>query len=184
VSENLFSLIVLFSALGFLAGATIGFILSNANLRRALHATYQAILRRTIKKRSRVNWSEQLSIVQEQGNNARQEVPSLQSADKHAIKAVRSFRDALDSGFGDRIISVYLFGSRARGDFMNTSDADIAVMFSANTHIGIYTQLRLEWAAFKVMLSHGLYLQVRALQEGSTLNCHLLPVIAQEGLQV
>jgi predicted nucleotidyltransferase len=37
------------------------------------------------------------------------------------------FRSALDAIYGDRIERVILFGSRARGDFSNDADYDIAI---------------------------------------------------------
>ena len=40
---------------------------------------------------------------------------------------LRRFRDALDALYGDRIERVVLYGSRARGDFHEESDYDIAV---------------------------------------------------------
>ena len=43
-------------------------------------------------------------------------------------KALAELKDNLNSAFGDRIISLKLFGSRARGDYDRDSDIDIAVI--------------------------------------------------------
>jgi predicted nucleotidyltransferase len=49
------------------------------------------------------------------------------SAPPYDDPALRRFRSALADAYGDRIESVILFGSRARGDATPESDYDVAV---------------------------------------------------------
>ena len=48
-----------------------------------------------------------------------------------ADEALRRFRVALNDLYGDRIDRVVLFGSRARGDWNETSDYDVAVFLKS-----------------------------------------------------
>jgi len=48
--------------------------------------------------------------------------------DATVTRAVRDYARAVRQAFGERVKGIYLFGSRARGDHMPESDADIAVV--------------------------------------------------------
>ncbi len=43
-------------------------------------------------------------------------------------KILRTLRDRLNEFLGDRLVRVVLFGSKARGDFQDDSDLDIAII--------------------------------------------------------
>lgn len=48
-------------------------------------------------------------------------------------KALRDFKKKLKSHYGDELISIKLFGSRARGDVHPESDIDLLVVFEKRT---------------------------------------------------
>ena len=47
--------------------------------------------------------------------------------DRPTLMALRDFKDRLARRYGNRLKGVYLFGSRARGNYRPGSDADVAV---------------------------------------------------------
>lgn len=49
------------------------------------------------------------------------------------VRLVRAYRVLLEQDFGDRVRSVRLFGSRARGDAGPDSDVDVAVVVAGLT---------------------------------------------------
>jgi uncharacterized protein len=57
------------------------------------------------------------------------EVDLLAPPDEEAIdSAVKAYSAALARQYGDRLRGIYLFGSRARGDFNPYSDVDVAIV--------------------------------------------------------
>ena len=49
------------------------------------------------------------------------------SIDPITLEALISFKKLLEARYGEHLKSLYLFGSRARGDHRPDSDADVAV---------------------------------------------------------
>jgi predicted nucleotidyltransferase len=43
-------------------------------------------------------------------------------------KVLKELRNRMDSELGDRLVKIVIFGSRARGDFDDESDTDIAII--------------------------------------------------------
>jgi antitoxin ChpS len=61
--------------------------------------------------------------------------------------------------YGDRLVDVLIFGSRARGDARPDSDADVVVVL-ADEDWGFWTeQMHLAGLAYDVLLDHGLFIQ-------------------------
>ncbi len=80
--------------------------------------------------------------------------------EKEEEKALQRFKEILAEQFGREIVSVHLFGSKARGDAHSESDIDLLVV----------TQ-REDWrlkeqigkVATKILLDYGVYLSVKVL---------------------
>ena len=56
--------------------------------------------------------------------------PALPGVDQAAERALAEFSTAIRRHYGDRLVGLYLFGSRARGDHVPDSDVDVAVVLS------------------------------------------------------
>ena len=82
------------------------------------------------------------------------------------------------------IIGVYLFGSRARGDYEKTSDVDVAILFAGHRKVGLYMHLKIIIACYTIILTHGLYIQARTLQPESKWASCLLPFIRRDGILI
>lgn len=73
--------------------------------------------------------------------------------DNRTLNATRQFRGLIDHHFHP--LSVVLFGSRARGDFLPESDADVAVVLDGTRHESVRIALDLADAAYDVLLETG-----------------------------
>lgn len=83
------------------------------------------------------------------------ELDQLSQTEREAINA---FVHELADRFNERILSVRLFGSRARGDAQSDSDVDIAVIVDEDD-----SELRksIRHLATDVLLEQGLYISTR-----------------------
>lgn len=60
-------------------------------------------------------------------------VSDLAPADDATVRrAIRDFAVLVRRAYGERLVGIYLFGSRARGDHRPESDADLAVVLREN----------------------------------------------------
>ena len=87
--------------------------------------------------------------------------------DSETLTALQDFKRRLEARFGDKLNSVYLFGSRARGDHRPDSDADVAVVLNEKVE-GVLTYLdELSEDAISVLLERGLYIEPWPLDAGA-----------------
>ena len=77
-------------------------------------------------------------------------------------KATITFVDKVRQQFGDRLISVILFGSRARGEAEPDSDMDILVVL---TEVDPITQKTVHYLAADVWLEYGIFLSTLVWSE-------------------
>ena len=86
--------------------------------------------------------------------------------DQQTEVALRDFRERLRLRYGAHLKAVYLFGSRARGDFTPDSDADVAVFLD---HISdpLQEQLDLIDDSYPILLSIGVNIQPWVFEEDS-----------------
>ncbi len=49
------------------------------------------------------------------------------------IEILRQLKESLESFLGDRLLKIVLFGSRARGDYNDESDVDVAIIIRGLT---------------------------------------------------
>lgn len=92
-------------------------------------------------------------------------VDLLVPPDAEAVsKAVGSYAAALRERCGDRLRGVYLFGSRARGDFKPFSDIDLAVVLADPAGQASHT-MALSEVAYDVFLETGAEVQPWVFRE-------------------
>jgi uncharacterized protein len=73
--------------------------------------------------------------------------------------ALQAFAAAVRSHYGDRLRGLYLFGSRARGDHMPDSDADVAVVLADGEWVEWQERYILHKLAYDPGLESGLVIQ-------------------------
>lgn len=152
-------------------GVVVGFALSHPTLRAALLASYQSMWRIHSKPRIR-------------SYPVRRQTPAIPSSpDPEVMRAIRKFRQYVIQTLGHEI-TLYLFGSRARGDFQPMSDVDVAIVFPNGTHVGLTAHWQVMKAAFRVMLQDNLYIQARVLTAESCKNSYVPSTIGREGILV
>jgi predicted nucleotidyltransferase len=74
--------------------------------------------------------------------------------------ALQAYVSAAQARFGPQLVEVLLFGSKARGEASPSSDVDIVVILARPTAQDLSDVRGL---GFDVLLSHGVYLSVRAI---------------------
>jgi uncharacterized protein len=74
-------------------------------------------------------------------------------------RALARFLEAAQRHYGDRLKGLYLFGSRARGDFRPDSDADVAVVLEDGDWTPWVERWALHRLAYEPSLNSGLFIQ-------------------------
>lgn len=103
--------------------------------------------------------------------------------------ALRDFKERLCLHYGVHLKAVYLFGSRARGDFTRDSDADVAV-FLDHVSDPIQEQLDLIDDGYPILLSTGINIQPWVFEEKSLTApdhhraSHLIKTVKRDGVAV
>ncbi|HEY0834086.1 MAG TPA: nucleotidyltransferase domain-containing protein [Azospirillum sp.] len=87
------------------------------------------------------------------------------SPDPLALDVVRELKARLRRRFGDRLVAVYLFGSRARGDHRPDSDADVAVFLRGDLPDPFDAEKAIVEDGYDLLLERGLYIQPWAFEE-------------------
>ena len=74
-------------------------------------------------------------------------------------KALDDYVAAVRRHYGPRLVDIFIFGSRARGDARPDSDADVAVIIEDGDWEFWEEKWLLAGLAYDVLLEHGLYIQ-------------------------
>lgn len=103
---------------------------------------------------------------------------------------LQTFKERLQRRYGERLVELRLFGSRARRDHRDTSDADVAVVLRGGTE----PWSRLVWDmaddTFDVLIDHGIDIQPLPLDQTALDhpethdNPELIRTILREGLRL
>ncbi|OGX03085.1 MAG: hypothetical protein A3G87_09525 [Omnitrophica bacterium RIFCSPLOWO2_12_FULL_50_11] len=81
-------------------------------------------------------------------------------AGKKEEEALNRFKEILTKQFGSEIVSVHLFGSKARGDTLEESDIDILVVTERDDW---RLKEQVGKVATTILLDYGVYLSVKVL---------------------
>jgi uncharacterized protein len=79
--------------------------------------------------------------------------------EEKAERATRAYVAAVRAHYGERVKDVFLFGSRARGDFRPDSDADVAVILEDGDWSIWREKMNLAGLAYDPLVEFGLYIQ-------------------------
>ena len=108
--------------------------------------------------------------------------------DTATAKALRLFGERIKAQY--EVLELILFGSRARGDYMHDSDADVAVLLRGAHQRLLPAKLAMADEAFDVLLETGIRIQALPIWEDQWTdpehysNPRLLQNIAREGLRL
>jgi|SRR6185369_15726732 len=111
---------------------------------------------------------------------------NARAIDADTLKAVRAFMDGVVGQYPAR--QAILFGSRARGNAHDESDADVAVLLKGEKGHFIKTKMALDDIAYEVLLDTGIRIQPLPVWEEEWAhpelysNPRLLQNIAREGI--
>lgn len=98
------------------------------------------------------------------------------------------FKRRLEGRYGPRLKNVFLFGSRARGDFRSDSDADVAV-FLDHVSDPIREQMALCDDAYDIWMETGIRIEPWVFENASLKDpdryraSHIVKIIQQEGVR-
>jgi predicted nucleotidyltransferase len=116
-------------------------------------------------------------------------VSSETSIDPVTQDALASFKKILAARYGEHLKSLYLFGSRARGDHRPDSDTDVAVFLDQVTD-PIGEQFDLIDEGYDILLNTGVNIQPWVFHEASLADPehypapHLVATIRREGVRL
>jgi uncharacterized protein len=96
----------------------------------------------------------------------RKPVEAESRPDPRTRAILQELKARLRKRFGDRIVGLYLFGSRARGDHEPDSDADVAVIFRGRIEHPFELKEQMIEDTYDLLLEHDLYIQPWPLEEG------------------
>lgn len=108
----------------------------------------------------------------------------LDSSTEHALEA---FKARLAERYRERLKGIFLFGSRARGDFRPDSDADVAV-FLDHLSDPIREQMAMGDDAYDIWMETGVRIEPWAFEQASLADpdryraTHLVKTIQREGI--
>lgn len=116
-------------------------------------------------------------------------VSSETNIDPVTRDALASFKKLLAARYGEHLKSLYLFGSRARGEHRPDSDADVAVFLDQVTD-PIGEQFDLIDEGYDILLDTGVNIQPWVFDEASLADpehypaSHLVTTIRREGVRL
>jgi len=113
--------------------------------------------------------------------------PEQPDIDPVTRSALTSFKTLLTARYGPHLKTLYLFGSRARGDHRPDSDADVAVFLDQVTD-PLAEQLDLIDEVYPILLDTGVNIQPWVFEQASLIHpaqhraAHLVDSIRRQGV--
>jgi predicted nucleotidyltransferase len=94
-------------------------------------------------------------------------IDSLEHLTGDEKKAVAEIREHVNGLLGSRLKGLYVFGSKARGDYDPESDVDLAILVDVETrYIVVISSLVLSWKEFSHLLERERRLALDIEKEG------------------
>lgn len=163
MSNTLIIIITSFSLVGLAAGLFFGFIVTDSQLQRGLDTVLKSIGRvilKTIGKRGKP-LIDPNKIMRDKFFFHLLAGQKKELTDQKALRIATELKKRLEQQYGSRIMRVYLYGSRARGDYRPESDIDIAIIFKSFSDDYENIKKELLKYSFELLLKYGLYVQPR-----------------------
>lgn len=171
-SSTIYIVIIIFiSGVSLAVGILVGFGIIDAHSRTRLSTVMNSIARIISKSIKRTIWSpfdiEKLKL-DKYFEILPDEVKKGQ-ADEKALNIVKEFKQLIKLKYSSQLVAIYLYGSRARGDFELNSDIDVAVFFTFNNDNFNNIKRELQRHIYSLLLKYGYYIQLR-IYDGQILN--------------
>lgn len=159
----LFYIIAFIAGICIIAGMLLGFMLMNVQFRNRLTVVVVSIFRIFTKsiRRVKLGIDEGKLIVDENFKSLSQE-DKVKVADQKALDVVKMLKQRLERLYGPKIVAMFLFGSRARGDFSTNSDVDVGVYLDT-IDTNKFKRIKKEafYYSFEILMKYGYYIQLR-----------------------
>jgi len=133
----------------------------------------------------------QTAAVRERASSARAHVgQSSRPLDACTEQLIRAVKSRLEELYGSRLKGLILFGSRARGDFTEASDADVAIIFEDVVEHPFAVKCEVIDATYDLFLDSGIIIQPWPLREDwleepqASPYPHVIRAILREGIRV
>lgn len=176
---------------GVFFGILVGIVSSNLALQKGLMVIAKAFLRVTRKKWLRFTSPHinNIRIQRDQSYIALLGRKKIGAADVKAIEMVTELKQRLSVFFRNQIEALYLFGSRARGDYQLDSDVDVGI-FLADAECSDQLKKELLYQTSELLLKYGLMMQIRIFDQNSSrnvfnrLNNYLARMIRSYGIRI
>lgn len=174
--------VALFAGLGAVLGLLATVMLTDKRAISASRTICSSFRRIQRKRRNR-----KLGLLLGGANEPPVGIPRVSASrrpDMNALAIAEDLAKVLKQRSRSRIAGVYLFGSRARGDYQFESDIDIAIVLSPGTRPGWGIRLVLLYFTYLAILRKGMYTQIRILHEDDQRKSLYVPILESEGVNV
>jgi len=152
---------------GILLSLFTGWIFGDSQLQNGLKVVIKAFLRITEKKWWRLV-SPSVDILRVQRDQEFINLPVDQKAglvDTRAMEMVTELKQRLCSRFGNQVESIYLLGSRARGDYQPESDVDVGIFLGKFFDRTDLLRKEVLYQTSELLLKYGLFIQPRIFEQ-------------------
>ena len=156
--------LVFFSFLLGMAGIIMGFILAEPRYRKAAGTLLKFAGSFVFKALARTFSPAKRRFLEEvdKSFSSLSEHERMVYTDPIAFSVATRFKHELEEVFCEKLMGIYLFGSRARGTHVLNSDLDLLLIFD-QTVVLSKARLQVYWAVLQVLFQHGLLIQPRVI---------------------
>jgi predicted nucleotidyltransferase len=155
---------------GLFTGLTLGLLCRDARFQTGLRVLTRSMFRLTRKKWQRMT-EPQVDLARIQRDRSFIALPAGQRAeqvDVRARAAVAALKQNLTHKFAGQIQSVYLFGSRVRGDHQVDSDVDVGIFLADSCSPSDLLKREILYQSGEILLAYRLFIQPRIFGQNFT----------------
>ncbi|MBV6452082.1 MAG: hypothetical protein MHPDNHAH_02833 [Anaerolineales bacterium] len=166
---NIFLYLLSVVIAGLFFGVFVGLALRDLRLRRGLNVFIKALIRITSKKLGRL-LNPRVDIARVRRDQMFIGLPrdkKAQAVDTQALEATVELKQHLCAKFRNQIEAVYLFGSRARGDYRLDSDLDIGIFLAKSCLCSDAIMKEITHQSSELAFKYGLFVQPRVFRWSS-----------------